>query len=204
MANEIVTQILVLASSNKGKIRELQQLLGDRVIVVSASELDVEMPEETELTFAGNAKLKAESCYEQTGHISLADDSGLEVDALYSRPGVFSARYAGEHSTDSENNAKLLQELKLTPEGERSARFRGAIAVTFDLDTTKVFEGVCEGSIGFDEDGNHGFGYDPLFRLPDGRSVATLAPDEKNAFSHRGEALRKALPVLLKFLDGRD
>lgn len=192
---------VVLASANRGKLEELQQLLGNCVKVVSAIDLDITMPEETGTTFEENATLKADAGFEQTGYVTLADDSGLEVDALDGRPGVYSARFAGESASDEENNQKLLTELADVPEGLRSARFRSAIAIRFDPDTLLVFEGSCEGAVGFEPRGTGGFGYDPLFTFPNGRTMAELEPDEKNAVSHRGEAMRKAVPVLLERLN---
>lgn len=200
MNNRTPSQTVVLASNNKGKLLELQQLVGDAVNVVSAADLNVEMPEETGVTFAENATLKADAAFEQTGFISLADDSGLEVDALEGRPGVYSARFAGVDATDDENNEKLLNELASVPEHLRTARFRSAIAIRIDEETSLVFEGSCEGQIGFEPRGTGGFGYDPLFVHPNGHTMAELPADEKNAVSHRGEAMRKAIPVLLEHL----
>lgn len=203
MTDHAKSTTVVLASANKGKLAELQQLLGDSVQVVSANEMGITMPEESGVTFAENAILKADAAYEQLSHISLADDSGLEVDALDGRPGVYSARYSGENATDAENNEKLLAELEQVPEGIRSARFRSAIAIRIDADTLLLFEGTCEGAVGFEPRGSGGFGYDPLFYLPNGRTMAELEPDEKNAISHRGEAMRMAVPVLLQHLNER-
>lgn len=191
---------VVLASGNRGKLEELQQLLGDSVSVSFASEMGVVLPEETGVTFAENATLKAEASFAQTGHISLADDSGLEVDALDGRPGVYSARFAGPDASDQDNNDMLLAALESVPEGNRTARFRSAIAIQVDAKTILLFEGSCEGRIGFEPTGTGGFGYDPLFCLPNGRTMAELQPDEKNSISHRGEAMRKAIPVLLEHL----
>lgn len=201
MSNTTGNTTVVLASANAGKLKELQELLGDSVQVVSASDMGVVMPEETELTFAGNAALKAKAAFEQTGHISLADDSGLEVDALDGRPGVFSARYSGEDATDQSNNSKLLDELVDVPDGLRTARFRSAIAVAFDGSDPLIFEGAVEGSVGHEAVGENGFGYDPLFRLPNGRSFGELTSAEKNPISHRGVAMKKAIPVLLERLN---
>ena len=200
MNNRTPSQTVVLASNNKGKLLELQQLVGDTVNVVSAADLNIEMPEETGVTFAENAALKADAAFEQTGFISLADDSGLEVDALEGRPGVYSARFAGVDASDDENNEKLLNELASVPEHLRTARFRSAIAIRIDEETSLVFEGSCEGQIGFEPRGTGGFGYDPLFVHPNGHTMAELPADEKNAVSHRGEAMRKAIPVLLEHL----
>lgn len=204
MTNRANGTTVVLASANKGKLKELQELLGDAVKVVSAADMGVTLPEETEVTFSGNASLKSRSAFAQTGHISLADDSGLEVDALDGRPGVYSARFAGENASDHVNNFKLLQEMVDVPEGLRTARFRSAIAINLDAGDPLIFEGTCEGTIGFEEIGTNGFGYDPLFRLPNGRSFADLTSEEKNALSHRGAAMRKAIPVLLDHLNGKD
>ena len=201
MTEELKRTTVVLASANRGKLEELQQLLGDTVNVVSAIDLNVTMPEETGSTFEENATLKANAAFEQTGHVALADDSGLEVDALDGRPGVYSARFAGDSASDQENNEKLLAELAEVPEGLRSARFRSAIAIRIDPNTLLVFEGSCEGAVGFEPQGTGGFGYDPLFCFPNGRTMAELDPEEKNAVSHRGEAMRKAVPVLLERLN---
>lgn len=200
MTDSSSSKIVVLASSNKGKLRELQQILGESVQVISATELGITMPEETETSFAGNAALKSRAAFEQTGHISLADDSGLEVDALDGRPGVYSARFAGENATDEENNQKLLAEMNSVPEAERTARFRSAIAISFDKGEASIFEGACEGSVGFEPLGSNGFGYDPLFRLPDGRSFGELTSEQKNPISHRGLAMKKAMPFLIEIL----
>lgn len=189
--------VVVLASSNRGKLRELQQLLGDEVQVVTAADMGVILPEETETTFVGNATLKAVAAYAQTGKISLADDSGLEVDALEGRPGVYSARFAGEDATDHQNNLKLLEHMVSVPDESRSARFRAAIAIALNTEDVLTFEGACEGSIGREAIGSNGFGYDPLFRLPNGQPFAELTSEEKNAVSHRGQAMRMAIPVLL-------
>lgn len=194
---------VVLASGNTGKLVELQQLLGDAVHVRAANDLGVVLPEETGTTFAQNAALKAEATFTQTGLVSLADDSGLEVDALDGRPGVYSARYSGEGASDEANNSRLLHELANVPDGLRSARFRSAIAIQIDADTVLVYEGACEGEIGFEPRGHGGFGYDPLFVLPNGRTMAELDAEAKNAISHRGEAMRKAVPVLMEYVQAK-
>lgn len=204
MSSKAASTTIVLASANKHKLTELQQILGDAVRVVSAADLGITMPEETAVTFAGNAALKAKAAFEQSGHISLADDSGLEVDALEGRPGVYSARFAGENATDGENNEKLLSELKDVPDGLRSARFRSAIAIALGNGEALIFEGSIEGIIGHEEIGTNGFGYDPLFRLPNGKSFAELTSDEKNQISHRGVAMKKAIPVLIDHLNGEE
>lgn len=204
MTKRATATTVVLASANRGKLQELQEILGDAVQVVSAADLGVSMPEETEVTFAGNAALKSRAAFEQTGQISLADDSGLEVDALDGRPGVYSARYAGANATDAENNQKLLNEMADVPDGLRSARFRSAIAVSVNEGDPLIFEGTVEGTIGHEEVGTNGFGYDPLFRLPNGTSFGDLTSDEKNPISHRGVAMKKAIPVMLDHINGEE
>ena len=187
---------LVVATSNPGKLRELRALLGDVCEVRSASELGVTMPEETGSTFAQNAVLKATAATRQTGWPAIADDSGLEVEALGGAPGIYSARYAGQDATDARNRAKLLRVMQHVPEGRRCARFVSAVAVAFGPDDVVVFEGTCTGVIAHAEKGHGGFGYDPIFQLPDGRTMAELPEEEKNAISHRGRAMAQAVPLL--------
>jgi XTP/dITP diphosphohydrolase len=155
--------------------------------------------EEDAPTFAGNAEKKARAALARSGLPSLADDSGLEVDALDGGPGVLSARYAGEGHDDAANNAKLLVALAGVPDAQRTARFRCAL-VFVDADGTKlVAEGACEGRIGHAGRGTGGFGYDPLFVLADdegGRTMAELTPVEKNRISHRARALAKMAELL--------
>lgn len=191
-------RIIVLASGNQGKLEELRALLGPSVTVASAAELGAEMPAEVGVTFAENAILKAEAVARQTGHMAIADDSGLEVDALDGAPGVYSARYSGPNATDERNTQKLLRALDGVPWEKRSARFRSVVAVAFTPDIIVTTSGSCEGSITFIPRGSNGFGYDPVFELPDGRTMAELGPDEKNAISHRGNAMRDAVTVIKK------
>jgi XTP/dITP diphosphohydrolase len=148
--------------------------------------------EETGDTFEENARIKAHAYRDAFGLAALADDSGLEVDALDGRPGVYSSRYAGPGATDADNNALLLRELASVPAGERTARFRSVIVLVDEDGAETVAVGACEGHIGFEPRGTGGFGYDPLF-WPDaapGRAMAELTLAEKNAISHRGAALR--------------
>jgi XTP/dITP diphosphohydrolase len=157
----------------------------------------VEVDEDQE-TFAGNAWKKATEIAVATGIACLADDSGLEVDALGGRPGVFSARYSGEDATDASNNRKLLEELRGVADDRRTARFRCAIAVVDPGGRLlAATDGVCEGRIGHEPKGLHGFGYDPLF-IPDGYSqtLAELGPETKNAISHRAKAAAKLVSLL--------
>lgn len=195
---------VVVATGNRGKLAEIRSALPfPGWHFVASGELDESWPspEETGDTFEANARIKARAAFERFGLAALADDSGLEVDALDGAPGVFSARYAGACATDAENNARLLLALAEEPE-PRLARFRSTIVFVDDDGTETVASGACEGRIGFVARGEGGFGYDPLF-LPDatpGRSMAELSLAEKNAISHRGAALR-ALNAALAGLD---
>jgi XTP/dITP diphosphohydrolase len=155
-------------------------------------------------TFRDNALIKARAVCRATHMVSLADDSGLEVDALGGRPGVRSARFAHEHATDAENNAKLLLELEAVPDAQRSARFRCVLAlVTPSNDTPSTVDGVCEGSIAREPRGSGGFGYDPLFIVAGegGRTLAELSEEEKNRVSHRGKAMRALRPLLVELVN---
>lgn len=186
---------VVVATNNRHKVDEIRAALafpGWRF--VAASDLDAEWPspEEDGDTFEANARIKAVAAHERFGTAAIADDSGLEVDALEGAPGVYSSRFAGECATDEENNARLLMALELAPDGYRSARFRSTLVLVDEQGRETVATGTCEGEIGHVPRGSHGFGYDPLF-LPDatpGRTMAELTMDEKNAISHRGAALR--------------
>lgn len=206
MIQPAATIKIVLASGNKGKLEELRSLLGPAVEVTSAAEHGAILPEETGTTFEENAVLKARAVAEQTGLMAIADDSGLEVDALDGAPGVYSARYAGEESDDEKNKQKLLREMISVADIDRSARFRCAIAVAFSPDDIPTASGSCEGSITRAERGTGGFGYDPLFELPGGRTMAELDPEEKNQVSHRGHAMREAMSIIrdrIGFSDGQ-
>lgn len=186
---------VVVSSANHGKLAEIRSALdfpGWRF--KPAAELDEEWPspEEDGETFEANARIKARAAHERFGFAALADDSGLEVDALDGEPGVYSSRYAGECATDTENNRRLLLALQDIPAAERTARFRCTIVFVAPDGTEAVAGGTCEGRIGFEPRGEGGFGYDPLFE-PDatpGRTMAELTLAEKNAISHRGAALR--------------
>jgi XTP/dITP diphosphohydrolase len=195
-----IENTVVLASANPGKLEELRSLLGSAITIRSAPELGIELPEETGTTFEENALLKARSIAAQTGMIAVADDSGLEVDALGGAPGVYSARYSGPEADDEKNKSKLLDALSDVEADDRTGRFRCAIAIAFTPDDTVTTTGTCEGRITTAERGSGGFGYDPLFELPSGRTMAELDPDEKNAVSHRGHAMRAAIIILEKRL----
>lgn len=187
------TMKLVIATRNRHKLEEIEAIFNvPGMEVLSAFDFpDVPDVEETGTTFEENAALKAQALSDATGLIALADDTGLEVDALNGAPGVYSARYAGEPTDYAANNVKLLSELQ--DKTSRTARFRSVIALCIPGDDMRYVEGVCEGSIATGPKGEGGFGYDPLF-IPEGetRAFAEMAADEKNKISHRGRALAKA------------
>lgn len=192
----------IIATNNQKKLKELERILNPLGInAVSAKDEGISLDdvEETGITFAENALLKAEAAFKKTGLPSVADDSGLCVDALDGRPGIHSARYAGENATDSDKNNKLLSELKDVPEKDRTAHFTCAICCILPDGEKIEVEGRCEGSIAFEPHGNGGFGYDPIFKYSD-KSYAELSSDEKDSISHRGKALRKLKTELEKYL----
>jgi XTP/dITP diphosphohydrolase len=192
---------ILVATMNEGKLREYDRLLAD----VPGIELETmaSLPEPVDVvedrdTFVGNALKKATEIAKVAGMPCLADDSGLEVDALGGRPGVYSARYAGEGATDAENNVKLLDELGGMVDDLRTARFQCAIVLVAESGhELATAEGACEGRIASESRGTHGFGYDPLF-VPDGyaQTMAELGPDTKNEISHRAKAAAKLVPLL--------
>jgi XTP/dITP diphosphohydrolase len=163
--------------------------------------LDVTEIEEDGRSFAENALKKARFYSKQFGKLTLSDDSGLEVDRLKGLPGIYSARYAGEGATSREKNEKLLREMEGFPLSKRGAKFKCAIAIAAPDGREAIAEGSCRGKIGFGLVGKNGFGYDPLFILPQyGKTMAQLSLEEKNRISHRGKALRKLKRVINKFL----
>ena len=192
----------VLASGNQGKLREINQVLsGLPVEGVPQTQYDVPGVEETGLTFVENAIIKARNAAEHTGLPALADDSGIEVDKLLGEPGIYSARYAGKGATDQDNLNKLLDELKDTPDDERSARFQCVMVfMGHSKDPTPIIcQGTWEGKILHEPRGENGFGYDPVFYVPTHQcSSAELEPDVKNSLSHRGQALRQLLQAITK------
>jgi XTP/dITP diphosphohydrolase len=181
---------LYVSTKNKDKLRELKELLGNDVEVSHPADADDDI-EETGDTLWKNALLKAEEGFRRTGILSIADDTGLEVDALDGAPGVYSARYAGEDATYQDNVEKMLRELTGVQVIDRNARFRSVICCVSDEREPLRFDGVLNGAIIQDPRGHNGFGYDPIF-LPDGetRTLAEMPADEKNLISHRGRALR--------------
>lgn len=193
----------IIATNNQKKLKELERILNPLGInAVSGKEEGISLDdvEETGTTFAENAYLKAEAAFKKTGLPSVADDSGLCVDVLDGRPGIYSARYAGENATDEDKNNKLLAELNDVPEKDRTAHFTCTICCILPSGEKIEVEGVCEGSIAFEPHGNGGFGYDPIFKYGD-KSYADLSSDEKDAVSHRGKALRKLKAELEKYFD---
>jgi XTP/dITP diphosphohydrolase len=193
-------KILLLATNNAGKLRELRQLLSklSGVQLLSPQEIGLELEvRETGSTYAENASLKAAAFAKRSGLIVIADDSGLEVDALGGAPGIRSARYSPlPGATDSDRRALLLENLGGHPR-PWTARFRAWVAIAVPGEAIRQVEGICEGEIIPEERGENGFGYDPIFWIPlKGRTMAELTDDEKNAISHRGNAVREALPIL--------
>jgi len=184
---------IVLASGNQKKIKELQNLLTPlNIEVVTQGEFDICDAEETGLSFVENAILKARHASKQSGLPAIADDSGIEVDALNGKPGIYSARFAGDHGNDAKNNAQLLQEMEHVPDQERTARFQCVLVYMSHAEdpTPIICQGTWEGKILTDLSGEGGFGYDPLFYVPDQQcSAAELSAERKAALSHRGKAM---------------
>ncbi|MEX2367246.1 MAG: RdgB/HAM1 family non-canonical purine NTP pyrophosphatase, partial [Pseudohongiellaceae bacterium] len=194
-------QKVILASGNQGKLRELQKLLSDKAVeFIPQTRFDIPDAVEDGLSFVENAIIKARHASKLTGLPAIADDSGLEVDALAGEPGIYSARYAGTNgnrdSNDMANNAKLLHKLQDVPEQQRTARFQCVIALLRHAHDPMplICQGTWEGRILFEPRGSNGFGYDPLFYVPTHHCAsAELPAEEKNQLSHRGQALRQLL-----------
>lgn len=188
---------LVLASGNQGKLREFSQLFADKDIqVIPQNKFDTIEAEETGLSFVENAILKARNACQFSGLPALADDSGLEVDALKGAPGIYSARYAGTGASDQDNYLKLLEAMQGVPAEQRTARFQCVLVyMRHENDPTpQVFQGSWEGQILTKPSGAEGFGYDPVFLIPnEACSAAELAKERKNALSHRGQAIQELL-----------
>ena len=190
---EAERRVVVIASNNDHKVAEIKEILSSVLPGMDFKPLreigGFPMPEETGSTFEENAYIKAKAIHDLTSMPVIADDSGLMVDALDGKPGVYSARYAGEHATDAENNAKLLDAMKDVADIDRSARFVCSLVFMSNLVTTSAI-GFCEGHIGREPHGEHGFGYDPLFWPEDaeGKTMAELTEEQKNAISHRRNA----------------
>jgi len=190
---------VIVATRNRGKIREIRNALkGLYLRIYALSDFpDVPDIEEDGDSFTENALKKARFYAKYFGKLTIADDSGLEVDSLKGLPGVYSARYAGEGASGQENNRKLLREIRGVPMSKRGARFKCIIVMKSPEGREAIAEGTCKGRIGFKERGRKGFGYDPLFILPkDGKTMAELSLEEKNRVSHRGKALRKLRKII--------
>lgn len=193
---------IIIATKNKGKAKDFEQLLepmGYKVLTLHdvAPHMDVE---ETGETFEANAILKAEAIAQELQATVIADDSGLEIDALDGEPGVYSARYSGDERNDESNIDKVLQKMLQVPDSEKTARFRCVLALASPGKETILFEGTCEGLITDERKGENGFGYDPIFYVPAlDKTMAEMKPSEKASVSHRGNAIRelgKAMPGL--------
>lgn len=195
---------IVLATQNAGKVRELQAILADLPVEVMSLADFPDLPEVVEdgQTFAENAIKKAKTICEAAGLLAVADDSGLEVDYLEGAPGIYSARFAGPGKSDLDNNLKLLGLLHDLPKERRTARFRCVIAVAVPKGGVYTAEGSCEGIIGYDMQGDKGFGYDPLFYLPEyDKTFAELDLSLKNTISHRGRALAQVKGILAEIVE---
>ena len=195
MSRKLTSGKLVVASHNAGKVREISELLSPcEIEAVSAADLGLAEPDETEKTFAGNALLKARTAARAANLPALADDSGLEITALGGAPGVYSARWAGPARNFAAAMARVERELKAAGAKDRSARFICALALAWPDGEAQVFEGEARGTLVFPPRGNRGFGYDPIF-LPAGEreTFGEMAPQRKHAMSHRADAFRKLI-----------
>ena len=195
---------IIFATGNQDKMREIREILADMdVEVVSMKEAGIHADiVEDGSTFEENAVIKAKTICELTGEITLADDSGLEIDYLNKEPGIYSARYMGEDTSYHIKNANLISRLEGVPDEKRTARFVCAIAAVLPNGEVLHSEGTIEGIIGYEEQGENGFGYDPIFYLPQyGCTTAQLEPDVKNELSHRGKALRAIKEQLRKYCE---
>ncbi|MDO4601086.1 MAG: XTP/dITP diphosphatase [Eubacteriales bacterium] len=191
---------IIFATGNAGKMKEIREILKDldaEVLSMKEAGVEADIVEDGK-TFEENAVIKAKTVCELTGEIALADDSGLEIDYLNKEPGIYSARYMGEDTSYRIKNANLIERLEGVPDEKRTARFVCAIAAAFPDGTVKTVRGTMEGRIGYEEAGENGFGYDPIFYLPEyDCSSAELSMEEKNKISHRGKALRAIKEELL-------
>ena len=184
---------IIFATGNQDKMKEIREILKDvdaQILSLKDAGIEADIVEDGK-TFEENAAIKAKAICEMTGKIVLADDSGLEIDYLNKEPGIYSARYMGEDTSYRIKNANLIQRLDGVPDEKRTARFVCAIAAAFPGGEVKTVRGTMEGRIGYKEEGENGFGYDPIFYLPEyGCTSAVLSMEEKNKISHRGKALR--------------
>jgi len=194
---------IVLATQNPDKIREIKEVLKDLPIkILTLMDLGLkEKVEETGKTLEENALLKAKFWAEKTGKWALADDTGLEVEALNGAPGVHTSRYAGENASYEDNWKKLLKNMEGIPWEKRKARFRCVIAIVSPKGKRYIAEGILEGYITLEAKGNEGFGYDPVFYIPEkGKTLAEMSLEEKNSLSHRGKALQKAKEIICNII----
>ena len=202
MIGGVVLQSVIIATKNAGKAKDFERILKPYGVEVKTL-LDfpsIEDVEETGKTFEENAILKAEAISKKFNQMVIADDSGIMVDALDGRPGVYSARYAGEDKNDGANNHKVLEEMANVAEKDRTARFYCAIALAIPNKPTITVNGICEGYILFERRGTNGFGYDPIFLVTSlKKSMAELTPEEKNEISHRANAMKKLESQLTEF-----
>jgi len=197
---------LVVATGNPGKFNEIAALLqGLEVLLLPLDRIgQIEVPPEGGESFQENACRKARAVAKASGHLALADDSGLEVDALGGRPGVLSARFGGPQATDPDRNALLLEMLRGIPSDRRTARFRCVVAIAEPAGRVRVAEGICEGRIAAAARGFHGFGYDSIFEVPSlGKTFAEVSPEVKNRLSHRAQAMAGAREILREIPAGR-
>ncbi len=197
-------QKLIFATNNQGKINEIRQILGEnRFEILSLKDIDIKIAiDENGSTFEENAVIKAKAIMELTGEMVLADDSGFEVDYLNKEPGIYSARYLGEDTPYEVKNEDILKRCKDAGKGERAARFVCAIACAFPAGNIMTTVGVVEGELAEKPAGEFGFGYDPIFYMPDkGCTTAQMRPEDKNIISHRGIALRRMVEKLNEILD---
>ena len=198
-----VSREVVIATHNPGKLREMQAILAPLALKLLSLKDFPEIPDVVEdgATFAENAGKKAKTVADRTGRLSIADDSGLVVKALQGRPGVFSSRFAGEKADDGNKCQRLLAEMAGIPEEQREAAFVCAIAVALPKGKMKIVEEECQGRISFTPRGEYGFGFDPIFFVPEfGKTMAELEPEVKNQISHRARALNKLKLILSQFL----
>lgn len=197
---------MVVATGNPGKFNEIATLLhGVGVLLLPLDRVGpIEVPPEGGESFQENASRKAEAVARACGHLALADDSGLEVDALGGQPGVLSARFGGPQKSDADRNALVLEMLRGVPPERRTARFRCVVAIADPEGSMRLAEGACEGRIALAPRGTHGFGYDPIFEIPSlGQTFAEVGPEIKNSLSHRAKAMAAARLILQAILEGR-
>jgi XTP/dITP diphosphohydrolase len=186
----------MIATRNAGKLTEFKRLLGEAYDVASLENLNLQLPDEGVESYRANAETKARVVADATGTPALGDDSGIEAGALDGRPGIISARYAGEPASDQRNIERLLGDIEASGSSDRSARFVCWLALAEPKGQVISVEGICEGAIGSGPRGQNGFGYDPVFVFADGRTMAEMPDEEKDLVSHRGNAVRAMLPVI--------